>query len=58
MSEKIALEYSEMPPNCPHCKAPLGEMTWHKVRGGPAFISYIAILSCPHCRKVVGSVAS
>jgi hypothetical protein len=33
-------------------------MAWHKVKGGPALIGYIAIMSCPHCKKVLGAVGS
>jgi glutaredoxin len=58
MAEKIQLERSELPPTCPHCKATLTEMTWHKVKGGPGLVGYIAIMSCPHCKKVLGAVGS
>ncbi|HXF94585.1 MAG TPA: hypothetical protein VNI61_00645 [Gemmatimonadales bacterium] len=56
MAEKIQLEESEMPPTCPHCKATLASLTWHKVKGGPGLMSYIAIMSCPHCRRVLGTI--
>lgn len=58
MSEKVELERSEQPPVCPHCKATLDEMTWHKVKGGPGSVSYIALMSCPHCRKLLGAIGS
>ncbi len=58
MVEKIALEQTEMPPVCPHCNATLTEMSWHKIKGGPGLVSYIAIMSCPHCRKVLGTIGS
>ena len=58
MAEKIKLEPSDFPPVCPHCKATLTQMSWHKVKGGPQMVSYIAILSCPHCRRVLGIVGS
>jgi uncharacterized protein with PIN domain len=58
MAEKIALETTELPPVCPHCKTSLTEMSWHKVKGGPGMMSYIAIMSCPHCRKVLGTIGS
>ena len=58
MSEKIELEFSDQPPTCPHCKAALTNMLWHKVKGGPGLVSYIAILSCPNCRKAVGALGS
>jgi hypothetical protein len=54
MSEKIQLEESEHPPACPHCKATLDEVAWHKVKGGPGMVTYIALMSCPRCRKVLG----
>lgn len=57
MPDKIALEQSEFPPVCPHCRATLTEIAWHKIRGGPAMISYTAILSCPHCHKTLGAMS-
>ena len=58
MPDKIQLEFSELPPVCPHCKTALTSMTWHKVKGGPGMVSYIAILSCPHCKKALGALGS
>ena len=58
MNEKIELEQSEFPPSCPHCKATLTQMSWHKVKGGPALVGYIAIMTCPHCRRVLGAIGS
>jgi glutaredoxin len=56
MTDKIQLEHSESTPQCPHCKAALTRMNWHKVKGGPSMVTYIAIMSCPHCRRVLGAV--
>lgn len=56
MSEKIELEQSQTTPLCPHCQAALTRMHWHKVHGGPSMVNYIVIMSCPHCRRVVGAV--
>jgi len=56
MTEKIQLEQSELPPACPYCHTELTEMNWHKVKGGPSMITYMAIMSCPHCRRVLGAV--
>ncbi len=58
MGEKIQLELSELPPLCPHCKATLAGLTWHKVKGGPGMVHYIAIVSCPHCKKALGALGS
>jgi hypothetical protein len=58
MTEKIQLEQGETPPLCPHCKAPLTAMDWHKVRGGPWAVGYIAIMSCPTCHKALGAIGS
>ncbi|MGH7539091.1 MAG: hypothetical protein ACREMF_10670 [Gemmatimonadales bacterium] len=58
MAQKIQLQHSELPPVCPHCKATLSEMAWHKIRGGPAMIGYVAIVSCPRCKKALGAMAS
>lgn len=56
--EKIQLEQSDFPPTCPHCKATLTKMTWQKVKGGPIGVNYIAIISCPHCRVVLGTAGA
>ncbi|MGD8277624.1 MAG: hypothetical protein PVH00_06335 [Gemmatimonadota bacterium] len=58
MAEKIRLEESELPPVCPHCKTTLTNIAWHKVKGGPMGINYIAVMSCPHCKKMLGVVGS
>jgi uncharacterized protein YbaR (Trm112 family) len=58
MNEKIQLEESELPPVCPHCRAALTQMAWHKVKGGPWSVHYIAILSCPFCKKALGALGS
>lgn len=58
MAEKIQLDQSEMPPQCPHCQETLTTMHWHKVQGGPWALRYIAIMSCPHCRKALGAIGS
>lgn len=58
MPDKIQLEFNELPPVCPHCKASLTDLHWHKVKGGPGMVSYIAILSCPHCKKALGALGS
>lgn len=57
MPDKITLEHSELPPVCPHCRMTLTQIAWHKIRGGPAMISYTAILSCPHCHKALGAMS-
>jgi uncharacterized protein YbaR (Trm112 family) len=58
MTEKIQLEESQLPPVCPHCKTVLTEMTWHKIKGGPWAVGYIAIVSCPICKKALGAMGS
>ena len=58
MADKVKLEESEQPPTCPHCKAPLRKVHWHKVQGGPGMVNYIALLSCPSCRMLLGSLGS
>jgi hypothetical protein len=57
MTEKPRLEESTHPPLCPACRAPLRQLEWHKVQGGPMSISYLVLLSCAACRVMVGSVA-
>jgi uncharacterized protein with PIN domain len=56
--EKVKLEESEHPPTCPHCKAPLRKVHWHRVQGGPGMVSYIVLMSCPSCRTLLGTVGS
>ncbi|MDH5196259.1 MAG: hypothetical protein OEY20_03285 [Gemmatimonadota bacterium] len=58
MGEKIRLEESELPPSCPHCKTSLRKIHWHKVQGGPGLVNYIVLMSCPHCRNVLGTLGS
>lgn len=58
MSDKIQLEEGALPPVCPHCKASLTQMAWHKVKGGPWVVHYIAVLSCPFCKKALGVLGS
>ena len=58
MSEKPLLEEAEQPPICPHCKAPLRKLDWHKVRGGPGSISYLVLVSCGSCRAMLGTAGA
>jgi hypothetical protein len=58
MAEKVELEETELPPNCPHCTTALRRVHWHKIRGGPGLVNYIALLSCPHCRALLGALGS
>jgi len=53
--EKIKLTEEQRHPICPHCERELTEMNWHKVKGSGSSLGYVAIYSCPHCRKVLGS---
>lgn len=57
MEEKPKLIRSDHPPSCPHCKADLRTVHWHKVDGTPSMMSYLALFSCPHCRAMLGSAA-
>lgn len=50
---KIAIAESTAHPLCPWCEAPLARIHWHKVRGGPALLNYVAVLSCTACRAVL-----
>jgi len=58
MPEKVKLQETEVPPNCPHCKAALQRVHWHKIQGGPGMVNYIALVSCPHCRAMLGALGS
>jgi len=55
MADKPLLEESRQPPICPHCKAPLRKLEWHKVQGGPAAMTYIVLVSCGACRALLGT---
>jgi len=57
--EKIKVEETEKHPLCPHCEGKLSKIYWHKVQGtAMTQIGYLAIYSCPHCRKVIGTTGS
>jgi hypothetical protein len=57
--QKIELKESERHPICPHCEQKLSEIHWHKVRGvAMTSIGYVAVYSCPSCRKVLAASAS
>jgi hypothetical protein len=58
MAEKPLLEESTHPPLCPHCQTPLQKLQWHKVKGGPSAMGYIALISCGACRTLVGTVGA
>ena len=58
MRDKPQLEESTHPPLCPHCKAPLRKLDWHKVKGGPSLMSYVALVSCGACRMLLGTVGT
>ena len=46
-------------PVCPHCEKRLKEIYWHKVQGkGMSGVGYVAVYSCPHCKKVLSTSAS
>ncbi len=57
--EKIQLTETESHPVCSHCEAKLPEINWHKVRGtGLTGLGYVAVYSCPHCKKVLSISAN
>jgi hypothetical protein len=56
--KKIQVTESDQPPICPHCERRLAEISWHKVRGAAMRIGYVAVYSCPHCRKLLAVSAS
>ena len=56
--EKIKVTEAEYHPLCPHCERKLSEVHWHKIKGNSMSLGYVAIYSCPHCRKVLGHTAS
>lgn len=58
MAEKPLLEESRRPPTCPHCKAPLRKLEWHKVQGGPSAITYVILVSCGACRAFLGTAGA
>ena len=57
--EKIKVTQVEHHPVCPHCEKKLAAVNWHKVQGiSRSQVGYVAIYSCPHCRKVLSTSAS
>ena len=58
MNEKAQMEESVHAPLCPHCKASLRKLHWHKVKGHPGTLSYLVLISCPQCRTMLGSAAT
>ena len=50
---KIFLEERTEYPLCPWCDAPLARIHWHRIRGGPALLHYVVVLSCGACRAVL-----
>lgn len=57
--EKIKITEVEHHPVCPYCDRKLSEIHWHKVKGASmSQVGYVAIYSCPHCRKVLLGTAS
>lgn len=56
--DKIELVETERHPLCPHCSGKLSSMNWHKVKGGAMGLGYVAMYSCPHCKKLLGSSGS
>jgi hypothetical protein len=49
----MALVETDEHPCCPSCEAPLDRLHWHKVRGGPALLTYVAVISCAACGAVL-----
>jgi hypothetical protein len=58
MTDKPLLEESVVPPECPHRTTSLWRSAWHGVEGGPGTVSYIVLLSCPHCKSMLGALGS
>jgi uncharacterized protein with PIN domain len=57
--EKIKITEVETHPLCPHCGRKLDEINWHKVRGvSMSQLGYVAVYSCPHCRKFLATSAN
>ena len=58
--EKIKIEETKKyHPKCPHCEGKLSQIDWHKVQGtATTGVGYVAVYSCPHCRKVLGVSAN
>ena len=52
-TDKVALEPDEAHPLCPWCGTPLARVHWHRIRGGPSLLHYVAVLSCAACRGVL-----
>jgi hypothetical protein len=59
MAQEIEFVEAGEPPRCPHCEQTLERIEVHRrqVLGFTFFEgkSWVTILSCPHCRKVIGT---
>ena len=60
MPEKIEVkEQKAYHPKCPHCEKALAKVFFHKVQlSGMNTPGYVAVYSCPHCKKSIGTSAS
>ena len=58
MPDTIEFIEATDPPLCPHCEQSLAQVEYRKQKLAFSFMAgleWIVLLSCPHCRKVVGA---
>ena len=58
MAETIEFVEATEPPLCPHCEQPLAQVEFRKQKLAFSLLAgqeWILLLSCPHCRKVIGA---
>ena len=60
MSAELRFVEADTAPVCPHCEAILGEIEYRRQKlsfGLMSGFSWVILLSCPHCHKVLGTQA-
>jgi hypothetical protein len=57
MSDEVAFVESGSLPVCPHCEAKLTQIEYRRQKLSFGFMrfSWVIILTCPHCHKVLST---
>lgn len=58
MNKLLTFTPTEQNPVCPHCQAELERLDYRREKlhlETPAVYTYVVILMCPKCRKVLGT---
>jgi hypothetical protein len=59
MSDEVEFVESRDTPICPHCEAKLTQIEYRRQKLSFGFMcfSWVILLICPHCHKVLGTQA-